>query len=121
MLDYVYLHSFDLVKICLGENAKIEQFGKVSKFLHFIKDYTNIHPKTVSDLVNVLFKDKLLFFFHTDCKILSFIPATSPTAERLFSTHRWLKLYLRSTMGQIILSSITIINIEISYANRILQ
>ena len=32
MLDYVYLQTFGLLEICLGDNAKTEQFENVSKF-----------------------------------------------------------------------------------------
>ena len=43
------------------------------------------------------------------------------TVERSFSTLRRVKSYLRSPMGQTRVSSLAIINIEISFANRLLQ
>ena len=65
---------YDLGEICLGENAKTDQFEKVSKFYNlnlellqcdyrlwkqFLKDHTDIHAKTASDSVNILFKGYL--------------------------------------------------------------
>ena len=51
--------------------------------------------------------------------ILAVIPATSCYAERSFSALRRLKTYLRSTMGQQRVSSITLINIERAYVNSV--
>ena len=73
--------------------------------------------------MNNLFKHKLFTFLlqlSQIAKIFASIPSSS-TAERLFSTLRRLKSFIRSTMGQARLSSIAIINIERSYANCILQ
>ena len=53
--------------------------------------------------------------------ILATIPATSCSAERSFSCLRRLKTYLRNTMGQDMLSSIAINNIERAYANKTLE
>ena len=126
-------------KICLGENAETDQFEKVSTFYNlnsellqchyrlwkqFLKDYTDIHAETASDLVNILFKHKLFTFLRQlsqIAKIFASIPATSSTAERSFSTLRRFKSFLGSTMGQARLSSTAIINIERSYPNRILR
>ena len=90
---------------------------------HF-KDHTYIHAGTALDLVNVLFKHKLFTFplqLSSIAKIFAPILATSSRTERSFSTLRWLKSPLSSTMRQIRLSSMAIINIERSYANRTLQ
>ena len=84
----------------------------------------DIHAKTASDLVNVLFEHKLFTFLpqlSQNAKIFAPISATLSTAEKSFSTLGRLKSFLRSTMGQARLSSIAIINTERSYANRILQ
>ena len=81
----------------------------------------DIHVETASDLVNILFKRILSFTNYHIAKIFASIPATSSTAERSFSTFRRLKSFLCSTMGQARLNSIAVINIETSYANRILQ
>ena len=58
----------DLGEICLLENAKTGQFEKVSKFYNlnsellqcdcrlwkkFLKDHTDIHAESASDLVNI--------------------------------------------------------------------
>ena len=120
-------------KICLGENAKTDQLEKVSTFYNlnsellqchcrlwkqFLKDYTDIHAETASDLVNILFKHKLFTFLRQlsqIAKIFASIPATPSTAERSFSTLRRFKSFLGSTMGQARLSSTAIINIERSY------
>ena len=84
----------------------------------------DIHAKTASDLVNVLFEHKLFTFLpqlSQNAKIFAPISPTLSTAEKSFSTLGGLKSFLRSTMGQVRLSSIAIINTERSYANRILQ
>ena len=69
----------NLGEIRLGENAKTDQFEKVSKFYNlnsellqrnyrlwkqFLKDQTDIHAETASDLVNILFKRKHFTFHH---------------------------------------------------------
>jgi len=42
--------------------------------------------------------------------LLLVVPATSATAERSFSALRWLKIYLRATMGQARLNSLLILH-----------
>ena len=129
----------NLGEICLGKNAKTDRFEKVSKIYNlnsellqchyrlwkqFLKDHMDIHAESASDLLNIWFKHKLFTFFpqlSQIAKIFASIPATSSTAERSFSTLRWLKSFLHGTMGQARLISSVIINIERSYANRILQ
>ena len=53
--------------------------------------------------------------------ILAVIPATSCSAERSFSALRRLKTYLRNTMGQERINSISLINIEREYANAVME
>ena len=128
-----------LGEICLGENATVEQFDAIANyynlnsellqcdhrlFKQFLADYPDIDVETASDLVDVLFKHELITFLpqlSLIATIFTSIPATSSTAERSFSTLRRVKSYLRSTMGQTRVSSLAIINIERSYANRLLQ
>ena len=106
-----------LGEICLSENATVEQFDAIANyynlnsellqcdhrlFKQFLADYPDIDVETASDLVNVLFKHELITFLpqlSLIATIFTPIPATSSTAERSFSTLRWVKLYLRSTMG----------------------
>ena len=67
----------DLGEICLGENVKIEQFEKVSKFYklnseflqcshrflkQFLKNHTDLHVETAFNLLNVLFKHERFTF-----------------------------------------------------------
>jgi hypothetical protein len=64
---------------------------------------------------------EILPIFYELSTILATTPATSCSAERAFSGLRRIKTYLRSTMRQDRLKSIAVINIERSYANRVLQ
>jgi hypothetical protein len=64
---------------------------------------------------------EMLPIFYELSTILATIPATSCSAERAFSGLRQIKMYLRSTLRQDRLKSIAVINIERSYANRVLQ
>lgn len=54
----------------LGENLpwwKCQNWAicfKVSKFLQYLKNHTDIYAETLHDLVNVLFKNKPLLSFH---------------------------------------------------------
>ena len=72
----------DLGEICHCENAKTDQFEKVSEFYNlnsellqcdyrlwkqFLKDHVDIHAESESDLVNILFK----------CKLFTFLPQLS--------------------------------------------
>ena len=59
--------------------------------------------------------------FYKASSILATIPAMSCSAERSFSGLRRVKTYLRSTMGQERLSSISLLCMERAYTNRILQ
>ena len=54
-------------------------------------------------------------------KIFATMPTTSAQAERSFSTLRRLKTYLRSTMGQERLSSLTLMSMEREVVNRVLE
>ena len=53
--------------------------------------------------------------------IFTVIPATSCTAERLFSSLRRLKTYVRSTCGQERLSTLALLHIETEFVNRVLR
>ena len=53
--------------------------------------------------------------------VLSIIPATSCTSEKSFSALRCLKTYLRSTMEQSRLSSLSVICTERVYVNLVLR
>ena len=59
--------------------------------------------------------------FAKAAKVLSIIPATSCTSERSFSALRRLKTYLRSTMEQSRLNSLSVICIERVYENLVLK
>ena len=102
MLDYVYLQTFEMVKICLFKNVTNEDFENVSKFYNlstellqcdyrpwkqFLKDHTNIHAEIASDLVIFLSKCKRFIFlpqFSQIAKVFTAsIPATLSTAERM--------------------------------------
>ena len=58
-----------LGEIYLGENVKTDQFETrsfsnvtIDSEKNFLKDHTDIHAKTASDLVNVLFEQQLFTF-----------------------------------------------------------
>jgi len=59
---------------------------------------------------------------HKMIKIFAVIPATTTcTAERSFSGLQRMKTYLRNNMGQDRLNSVSPINIERCYANKVLE
>ena len=92
-----------MVKICLGKNDATGHFENVWKsynlnsellqcdlrpWKQFLKDHTDIHGKTNSNLANVLSKHELFTFLPQLSKIaktFASIPATSFTAERSLS------------------------------------
>ena len=62
---------------------------------------------TVSEMLETIHENDLFDIFPEFSRvvhILAVIPATSCSAERLFSALRRLKTYLRSTMGQMLLT-----------------
>jgi len=75
---------------------------------------------TVSEVLHIMHKNDLVVTlpeFATVVHILALIPATSCSAERLFSALRRLKPYLRRNMGQQRVSNIAMIHTEKAYAN----
>ena len=69
----------------------------------------------VSEVVGAISEDVLPVFAKV-AKLLASIPATSCSAERSFSGLRRMKTYLRSTMGEVRLRSLSILNIEREYS-----
>ena len=116
------------------ELASDESFKVVANHygidLDILKDETNIYneivhdnavsrpAQVVHDFISNSLNSALPHFFKV-AQILSTIPTTSCTAETSFSCLRRLKIYLRSTMGQLRLSNLALIHIERALANQI--
>ena len=119
-----------LSAIVLGQNVTDDQYRIVSEKYHFdemlLKSEVSIfyHEReemnSVSDVLECLKARKdsaaKLHLFSSMVKILASIPATSCSAERSFSCLRRMKTYLRSTMGEVRLRSLSVLNIERQYA-----
>lgn len=94
-------------------------------FRNFLSDNPVSHQiKKAATLVKTLYENELhtvLPVFYKASSILATIPATSCSAERSFSGLRRVKTYLRSTMGQERLSSISLLCMERAYTNRTLK
>ncbi|XP_028406786.1 zinc finger MYM-type protein 1-like [Dendronephthya gigantea] len=81
-------------------------------------------PRTAVQVVKSMFEcglNDLLPVLYEVSTILASIPATSASAERSFSGLRRVKTYLRSNMGQERLNSAALINIERTYANKVVN
>lgn len=94
-----------------------------------IATYNDSHPATaiisvtkVSTIIDVLLSTntKLMFSqIHSVIRIYLTCPLTSIMAERSFSTLRRLKSYLRTTMGQVRLNSLILMNIHKEYCDNL--
>ena len=98
------------------ELLEVEQ----SMYQNSVNNDISSRAKTAAGIVERMFQDglcDLLPVLYEVATILASIPATSCSAERSFNGLRRIKSYLRSTMGQKILYSVALINIERAYAN----
>ena len=99
--------------------------AKVQIFRNFLSDNRVSHKiKRAAAVVKTMYENgprTVLPVFYKASSILATIPATSCSAERSFSGLRRVKTYLRSTMGQERLSSISLLCVERAYTNRTLE
>lgn len=125
--------------ICLKDIPETTSFEKVAEFYElneellvadhrlfttFKKGHPDVEGKSAAEVVELLHEYELVDIlpeFSKAAIILAVIPATSCSAERSFSGLRRMKTYLRNSMGQKRLSNIALLNIERSYANKVLQ
>ena len=92
-------------------------------FCHF-KSSVAAQCTSSPELFKLLWKNDVLPMMPEMSKVVhiySAIPATSCSAERLFSALRRLKTYLRSTMSQTRLSSLALMHIEREFVNTVLS
>ena len=113
--------SFDLVAGFYNFDWELHQADK-RLFSRFKKTYVENSIKTAAEVIDVLPENSLFEItpeFSKMAFILAVIPATSCSAERLFSGLLRLKTYLRNTMGQHRLNSVAIICIKRAYGKQV--
>ncbi|XP_050546168.1 52 kDa repressor of the inhibitor of the protein kinase-like [Daktulosphaira vitifoliae] len=96
----------------------------VNECIHFQSHLQNIkyHPKSIIDMSTMMKKHELEDIFpYVSIALRMFLctPATNCTAERLFSTLRRIKTYLRSNISSDRLNALAILNIESQLAHQI--
>ena len=92
-------------------------------FLHY-KDKLEKQNMTAAEMFKKLTETNLIQLlpeFSKALKIFAVLPVSSCEAERSFSLLRRLKTYLRNTMGQERLSSLTLMHIERATVNQVIQ
>ena len=92
-------------------------------FLHY-KDKLEKQDLTAAEMFKKLTETNLIQLlpeFSKALKIFAVLPVSSCEAERSFSLLRRLKTYLRNTMGQERLSSLTLMHIERATVNQVIQ
>ena len=116
--------SFALVSPFYSPGSSVLE-AEVQIFRNFLSDNpVSREIKRAASVVKTLYEDGLHtvlpVFYKASC-ILATIPAMSCSAERSFSGLRRVKTYLRSTMGQERLGSISLLCMERAYTNRTLE
>ena len=115
--------KIELVSDFYGIDSELLSSEK-NVFENIDADYPDSERINAATMVRRMFENgvhEVLPLVYKVFSILATIPATSSSAERSFSALRHLKTYLRRTMGQKRLNSISLINVERAYANSALK